>query len=226
MSDAKPVITLPEGRLLWGALFKRDIYKDPKTGAEGKPAYKVQMGISPDGADSLTDAIADALEDKYGPDVANAWIDGKDNVMSPFKEGDDLAAAKEAAGKKGDAYKGLMIFSAETLYNADGQEADGGIEVYDEQVNRVLPASASTVYNGSYGMAAVQIHVYDTTVDVRANGRIVKEKVYKVKFRLKGYQKTRDGDKLASQGGGSVAGAFKPVGRAPEADGGRRRRAA
>lgn len=214
---AKKVIHLtPEGRLINHALFERDIYKDEKTGTEGGPKYKIEMVFDPDqvqGEGTIEDAIIEEGCAFFGDAFEDAYLDGR--VSGPFKDGTEFAADREANGKKGDAYKGKIIMRADSKYNAQGNEDAGGAAVYGPGGGEdpVTVANKSVVYQGCFGIAAVTLHFWKDS-----------RKQMCCKFYLSAFQKTRDGEKLVSSADHGKL--FKPIGRAPgaEGDGGRRRR--
>lgn len=191
------VILLPEGRLINEALFERDVFKSPN-GTEGEPKYKVELAFDPDtveGEGTVEDDLMDAIEDAFGGPA----VDDKATVF-PLLVGDKLAAKREAKGKEGDAYKGMTVIRADTKFNMHGQDAPGGVQVFNEDCEPVIAANRHEIYPGCYGIAAVKISTYTTNQGDAA-----------CKFYLSAFQKTRDGDKLVSSADHSKL--FKPVGR-------------
>lgn len=211
--------TLPESRLINHSLFIRDVYKDPKTGKEGLPRYKVEVAFDPKdvtGEGTIEDAILDTVEAAWGKSAPDDFLDGK--IASPFIEGDRLAAAREEKGKAGDAYKGKLVLRSDTAFNRNGEDADGGAAVFDEAVHPIgiLEQNTSAVYQGCHGVVAVTIACYG---EINARGQDERG----VKLYLVAFQKTRDGEKLMSSQDHSKL--FKPVGRDTGASTTRRRRA-
>lgn len=217
MAEAKretKTLLLPVGRLINESLFERDSYTGPD-GKEGTPSYKIELAFDPkdvQGEGTVEDAILDAGIEKWGPSFEDLYLDGK--IIGPFISGDKLAARRVEKGKEGGAYAGKLVARANTIYNLNGQDAPGGIQVWDEQVKPIGPANRQAVYPGCFGQAAVTIHCY---LDNRGDKAM--------KFYLSAFQKTGDGEKLvASKDTSSL---FKPVGKpAGDADAttGRRRR--
>lgn len=211
-------ITLPVGRLINESLFEKDIFKNQETGQEGTPSYKIEMAFDPDDVtgegNEFEDAIIDCFVSKWGPQIEQDVIDTlenpnfKGNVKLPHLSGDRLAQKREARGKDGDAYKGKIVLRAKTNYNKFGQDAPGGIAVYDEEVKEVEPATRQVIYPGCFGQMAVTLSPYTTSEGDPA-----------VTLYLSAFQKHRDGDRLVSQQDRSSL--FKPVGKA---EGGRRSR--
>lgn len=207
MADAIRVMTA-EGRLINSSLFERDVYKDEK-GRESKPEYRVELAFdSEDDIKELEDAIIDAAIAEWG-DEAEGWYLDDGTIDSPIKDGDELANAREARGKPGEAYRGKFIIRAHTEFNEYGDSASGGIYVAGPDAEKIDFADRGTIYNGCYGVAVVQPSAYSIS------GR------KGVTLYLQGFQKTRDGDPLRGTG---VSGLFKPaMGQGSEGKGRRRR---
>lgn len=207
-------LTLPQGRVINHSLFQRDIYKDER-GNEADPTYKIELAFDPDdllGEGKFEDKIIDVAIAEWGDtqEVEDAVING-DIVW--YKNGDEMAAERKARGKPGDAYEGKLVIRAHTKYNKWGQDAAGGIAVFDEAVEPVEPANGEAiVYRGSFGIAGVTLNPY---VDSKTKKRCVS-------FYLQAFQKTADGEKLAT--GGDNSDLFKPVGRTEGAAPARRSR--
>ena len=206
---------LGEGRVINSSLFEKDTYTGPD-GKEGKPSYKIEMAYPKVEGGPIDDLLArmQAFVDEHFPGASNEDpagildIDGG-KVISSVLDGDVLAANKEKLGKKGDAYKGHWVIRSNTMYNKDGNDAPGGIEVWDEEVQPVTPLDQTKVYNGCHGHVAVTIGSYELT------NNVTKEKLNALKLYLNAFQKTKDGERLASQA--STSSLFKPVGRTPGA---------
>jgi hypothetical protein len=204
-------MSTPEGRLIYEHLWERDGEFDPE-----KPKYRVTIGIPKGECDEIIEAVFNAACDEFGDDV-QLDIDGGP-IASPFKDGDVTSAKRIADGKDGGATAGMWLVTASTAFNAAGDKAAGGVQVYGPDVARIDAANRSEVYPGSYGIFGYTVSTY------------VQPKVKGVNLYLVAYQKTRDGERL---GGGGAASMFKPVGRtAPAGDnvapigGARRRRGA
>ena len=218
MADKKEVIDVvfPVGRVINQSLFVRDIYKDPKTGKEGNPSYKIEMAFNPtdlvsDDEDMtpVEEAMLNAAVATWGPDIEDTFFDG--GVILPFKDGDEMAADREARDKPGDAYKGKLILRSHTQFNKDGEDGPGGIAVWSPEVTEISAVNASEVYNGCYGKMAGTINCYEDSM--RKNQKMIS--VY-----LTAFQKTDDGERLATAKDTSKL--FKAVGRA-ESSGGKRK---
>lgn len=207
------IFLLPEGRLINHALFEKDVYVNPR-GKEGKPLYKVEIALEPDsvtGQDTFEDALINAACDEWGDTAEDLFLDG--TIKTCFKSGDKMAAAREAGGKGGDAYKGKLVLRANTQYNKHGQDAPGGIAVFAPDKSDISIANAQEIYPGCYVQIAVSINPY---IDDDGDKRL--------SCYLCAVQKTRDGEKLITQRDLSTL--FKPVGRTAgaAAEGGRRSR--
>jgi len=200
--------TLPEGRLINHSLFTKDAYVDEK-GREAIPSYKVELVFDPDDLDSVEDMLRAAAVAEWGAGADEEYNEGK--IKDPIKDGDKKAAKRKADGKAGDAYEGKIYLNAHTIFNKSGDDAPGGICVFNEQAEPIEPAMQGDVYCGCWGIAAVTIGAYD----IQGKG---------LTFYLSGFQKTRDGERLSSAS--DVSEMFEPVGRDQEGGtGGRRRRA-
>lgn len=198
--------TLPEARLINSNLFTKDAYNKKAT-----PSYKLEIAIDADSEEyaDLEEAALDAADEYWGPGAG----DDEDLVL-PFISGDKLANKREKRGKPGDAYKGMIVIRANTIYNAEGVDGPGGIQVFDQDAERVEAARQGEIYNGCYGIAAVTWGFYE---DDDGNNAM--------KFYLSAFQKTGEGEKLITAS--DKSGMFKPVARADGSKGeGRRRRRA
>lgn len=208
MAEEKKKHLLPVGRVINESLFEKDAYNEAAT-----PSYKIEMAFDPDdvtGEETIEDELLYALEDAYGAEVWDLFDNGE--IILPLLEGDKLARKREQKGKEGDAYKGKIVIRANTLYNKDGVNGPGGIEVYDESVELMGPANREGIYNGMYGQMAVTIHTY---VDERTGN-------YAAKFFLEAFQKDSDGEKLTAPKNNS--GLFDKKKAAGRAKGGSSRR--
>lgn len=198
MSEAIEIAT-PEGRLINGHLFVKSAYTDPRTQKPGTPYYTLEMAFDPKDIynskdpDALESIVAAAIEEKWGEQV---WDDY--DVRMPFLEGDDLKKRRERKGKEGEAYGGKTVIRAKTIYNKDGEDDVGGIEVYDEAVQPIAAAQKGQIYNGCMGIAVLSINLYEDNAGNPAAG-----------FYLKAFQKTGDGERLRSHSDRS--GMFKPI---------------
>ncbi len=208
--DTKNVMT-PVGRLINQSLFEKEIYTDPQ-GHEGTPQYKVEMIFENGSTDVelLDAAFAAAAVAKWGAGAEDDYYNEK--IISPFKDGDEYAA--EVDNGKRDVYAGHQILRAHTIFNKYGDDAPGGIQVFDEKGEEIDPVDRQQIYRGCYGKAALSIGTYvDSTT--KANALCVY---------LSAWGKTDDGDRIATAADYSEV--FKPVGReAGEGTTKRRRRA-
>ena len=217
-SKGEPIIFVIENvRVINQHFFVKNAFKSEKSEKEGTPRYRGEFAFPQNSEEhgAFIDAMADAVIAKYGENIFLSVIDepmkGKDEVRCPILDGDDLARKREKKQKKGDAYKGQFVFRSDTAFNYEGQDAVGGITVYDEDVKRISMMDKGKVYNGCIGTVKVELGFYE---DNEGNPAC--------KFYLKAFQKTGDGEKLASEQDHSSS--FKAVGRAAPAEGGRRAR--
>ena len=221
MADTKnEIFMLPEALVLVESLLERDVYKDKDTGAEGKPKYKVVLAFDPDtvlGNGTIEEKMADAIAAAYGDATADEWFatPRRADRISPLKDGNEIAKDREANGKEGDASKGKIVLSADSIYNKDGSEGPGGFTVYGPDCRPYNPATHGPLYAGMKGIAAVTLHAYKDYPRKGDRG---------VKCYLAAFQKTGDGPKLQSAASDKST-LFKPVGAGTGAPvEGRRRR--
>lgn len=206
MTEEKVRHLTPVGRLIHESLFEKDQYTTDK-GKDGDPAYKIEVAFDRDdveGEGTLEDALIDAVVAEWGEAAEQQFLDGK--IRSCLIDGDELKARREEKGKSGDAYSGQMVMRASTKFNKHGMDAPGGVQVYDEDVQEIGPATRDQIYPGCY----VQLGVVFSCYDVQGKG---------VKAYLIAVQKTGDGDKLVSQADHSTL--FKAT---PRSEGDRVRR--
>lgn len=202
------VILLPEGRLINSSLFEKDSFE--VNGKMTDPRYKVELAFEPGQLNEVEDKLAEACVFEWGMGADALYDSGQ--IESPIKNGDDMAARREANGKPGDAYKGKDVIRADTKYNKFGQDGPGGVAVFAPDVSEITAANQQEIYAGIFGQAAVTIFPY-----LDAKGKKA------LKFYLSAFQKTRDGERLQSARDFSQV--FKPVGRAAGEPMQRRRRA-
>ena len=194
MSDTtNNAFALPEGRLINGHLFVRSVYKDPK-GREGDPKYSAEL-VFPKPAEgkegvlqNFEDYLYNTLVAHFGADKTEDY-DKKGFIRWPIKDGDQKAARREAAGKPGDAYKGMDIISTSSLFNKDGNPEEGGIDVYDENVENIAPVNKSKVHNGCMGIVAIKAKAYEGTT---GSDPFISCVLY-----LEAFQMTGEGERLA-----------------------------
>lgn len=225
------VFNLPEMLVINEHVFVKSAYVDPKTQTPGTPMYSLELGVPTDDAafGATIDFVADELIKEYGDKIYLSVVDTPINtvdkdgnpthqlVRSPFLNGNNMAKKRADKGKVGDAYKGKFVLRCNTAFNWMGQDADGGIAVYDEDVKRITPFDniksdgSLQIYNGCYGIAKVALSYYDDSDGNPCS-----------KLYLKAFQKTKDGEPLTKAQDHTDS--FKPVGRAAPEEGGRRTR--
>lgn len=214
MADEKKIITLPKGRIINHSLFKLDQYV-PERGEPGEPRYQVEVAFPKNakGEDSLEafmDEIIALANETWAKDIPDGgWLMNVDagpgeafDLISGIQDGDKKAAKREKQGKVGDAYKGMWVVNATTIYDMNGQkQGTAGARVWDENVEPLTPVRSAEVYNGCYAVMAVTLGTYvDSKSDV--NG---------IKVYLSAIQKVDEGDRLTTPQDTSKL--FKPVGR-------------
>ena len=208
MAEEKVRHLTPVGRLIHESLFEKDQYTTDK-GKDGDPAYKIEVAFDRDdveGDGTIEDGIMDAVVAEWGEAAEQQLLDGK--IKTCLIDGEELKARREEKGKNGDAYAGKLVMRASTKFNKHGQDAPGGVQVYDEDVQEIGPATRDQIYPG----CLVQVGLVFSCYDVQGKG---------VKAYLVAVQKVGEGEKLVSQADHSTL--FKPAARS-ESGGGRKSR--
>jgi len=208
---------LVEGRMINGSLFEKDRFDEKST-----PKYKIEIAIPKSDKkqiDSICEELLGHADDTWGAGCGELNIDGG-KIISGLLDGELLKKKREAKDKEGKAYEGMWVLRADTQFNREGQDAPGGIQVWDEDVKPIGPANQGAIWSGCYVSVALTISDYE---DDRSGN-------HGLKFYLDAVQKIGgdpEKDKLASSKDTSTL--FKPVGRtagaATSGEGGRRRRA-
>ena len=193
------VVATPEGRLINESLFEKDKFDEKATAS-----YKMELAIDND-ADfgALEDALYAAAVEEWGEEIVEKEWEA-DEILLPFKDGDKMAVRREEKGKPGDAYKGMTVIRAHTIYNKDGSNGPGGIQVYDMDLSEIGVVNRSAIYPGCYGEAGVTVGCYtDSRTDAHA-----------LMFYLAVFHKTKDcadDERLVTTADYSKL--FKPVGK-------------
>lgn len=208
------VVSFPNGMMVNGSVFEKDQFNDQST-----PSYKIEVAYPKDALDGVIEKLLDAIEQEW-PDIDLDKPEGQLNIdggpiISGILDGDKLAAKREKSGKKGDAYKGKWVVRANTIYNLNGQDAPGGVQVWDADLEPITPANQGQIYPGCIVQMAASIGTYEKETEDGGTRPALK-------FYLQGIQKTGDGERLFSAKDTSVL--FKKVGRAAPAEGGTGRR--
>jgi hypothetical protein len=209
-------IKLPEGRLINHSLFELDTYESPN-GKKGDPRYTIEM-VFPKAAtkeggelDDFMNAIMDGADAKWGK---KEWVLSTDspkdfNLNVALKDGDKYAAKREEAGKKGDAYKGMWILRAHTIFDKNGARfGTNGAQVYDasgdtvDEIGKTL-GNTGRIWQGCYGQLVVTLNFYEDDDGDKCVS------YYMAAFARTGGDEKKD--RLASSA--DLSGAFKPVGR-------------
>lgn len=184
--------TLCECRVINQSLFTKDRFNDRST-----PSYKLEVAI-PDSHEFLAE-----LEDRMCDFADRKWGDGAgddEDLVLPFIDGGKLKKKREKRGKDGSAYEGMTVLRMNTIYNKDGVDGPGGIQVFDADAEEISPSRQGEIYPGCYGIPAVTLSGYE---DDDGNNAL---KLYLVAF-----QKTADGEKLVRAADRSTM--FRPVAR-------------
>ena len=192
-TNESTAFALPEGRLINGHLFVRSVYKDDK-GREGDPKYSAEIAFPSVDDNSVLGPFEDylwgVLCDHFGEEKVKTY-EKNGFLRWPIKDGNKKAARREANNKPGEAYKDKDVVSASTLFNKDGDAAEGGIDVYDVNVEDIAPVNKSKVYNGCLGVMAVKAKGYEGTTD--GDDPFISCVLY-----LEAFQMTGEGERLAA----------------------------
>jgi hypothetical protein len=213
MSTKEPaeVIVLPRGRLIHHHFFERDQFNE-----QSAPRYTAEVAYNRGELDDLFDKCLDF--------AVATWGEGADaedaELILPIKNGDDMAAKRETEGKPGDVYVGKDVIRANTIFNKDGDRADGGILVYAPNgKDKIGIVNRDEVYNGCAVILGITLSSYTTQDGKNA-----------ITFYLSAVQKADEGERINT--GSNHDQLFqdqKPVGRQNSESkveaGGRRRRA-
>ena len=186
---------LPVGRVINHSLFRKEQFNEKAT-----PSYKIELAFDKGELDDFHNQCLDYANETWGAGA-------EDSVIIPIKDGDEMAAKRKKDGKPGDAYAGKDVIRANTIYNKDGDDGDGGVQVLNVDVSPIGPANASEIYLGCLGIAAVTFGNYQD----QATGNNA------ITLYLAAFQKTADGERLVTAK--DYSGLFKPVGRVPMAEG-------
>jgi hypothetical protein len=195
-----------EGRMINGSPWEKDRFNEKST-----PSYKIEVAFPAGGPEDekLWAALCSYAEGKWGPEGVADLENGA--IANPLLDGDKLAQKRERKGKKGDAYRGMVVVRANTVFNHEGNDAPGGIAVFNEDAERIDfmdSAGKSSLYNGCMVRVAATIASYEGD---DGDG---------LKFYLSAVQKIGEGERLVSM---REYDAFKPTGR--KSGGERRERA-
>jgi len=178
-------------------------YKDPKTGKEkGNPRFGGLVLVDAEDIKPFKEAARAAAMKKHKTTKDVSW---------PFKDGDKMAEKRERKGKKGDIYKGKVVFSVKA-YPPDEENASG----FDPEENifvvkkgQLLNAQPKDMYSGMKGCIIVAFAGNFRSVEEEDEDGD-KQTVEKpnVSAYLRGFVKTEDGTRI---GGGSSRQAFSGV---------------
>ncbi len=195
-------ITLPEGRVINQSLFTKDQFNDKAT-----PSYKIEVAFDKGALNDLFNACLDCAVEKWGEGA-----DEDDDLIIPILDGNVLAAKREKKGKVGDVYKDKDVIRANTIFNANGDDAPGGAAVYGPELEVIGMAQMGEVFRGCYGYVAVTLAPYISEGNHGEPDRNA------ITLYLTAFQKTRgDKDDLIA-GSADHSTLFKAVGRADMAE--------
>jgi len=177
--EPNPAIVLPEGRLINHSLFVKDQFNEA-----AKASYKVELAFPKGELNDFYNQCIDAAVLKWGADAE------KDKSMIiPIKDGDAMAAKREADGKSGDVYKGMEVIRANTIYNKHGEDGPGGAQVYGPDIKEIEAVNQDEIYRGCYGKLALVVGTYtDSSTGAKA-----------LTFYITAFQKTKDGERVVAK---------------------------
>lgn len=181
MSEPMKTFTLPAGRVINHSLFSKDKFNEA-----AKAKYNVEIAYPKGTLDAFNDFMLDVATDIWGKGA-----DEDDDLVLPIKDGDEMAAKKAENGKQGDAYEGMDVIRASTTFNANGDDAEGGVKVLDLDAKSLIsPLEQDKVYRGCMMRAAVTVGTYTQNV-TGFNA---------MNLYLKAVQKVGEGDRLGGDG--------------------------
>ena len=96
----------------------------------------------------------------------------------------------------------MEVINASTIYNGEGDDDSGGVQVYDGDLDEIDVSRKREVYNGCIGAMSVKFVPYDTDGD----GENIGITCYLTAFQLRG-----EGERLSSSSDHSTL--FEKVGR-------------
>lgn len=210
MAQKKEAVRLlsPVGRLINNSLFEKDVYKDERGKEAAEPSYKVELAFDDTGEfKAFEDQIVAVATAEWGDGAADQYFEGV--IRAPIQDGNDLAKKREAKGKKGDAYAGKLVLRASSIFNREGNNAAGGVNVCGPDAKALDFAERGRVYNGCYGKVSVTVQPY--LIDGRKG----------IKLYLNGFQLVKDGDRIR---GIDLSNMFSPMMGTASEDKGRKRR--
>ena len=154
--------TLPEARMINASLFARDIFKDPKSGKEGDPEFKIELAFDPadlKGEGTIEDEVINVACDEWGDDAEKDVLEGR---IFWYRDGDDMAEDRDSRGKPGDAYRGKLVLRAHSKYDSAGNEDGAGrIDIYDENGEYIETVNKDLIWNGCTVQVAVTLKAYE-----------------------------------------------------------------
>lgn len=177
----KKVIVFPEGRLINQSLFQKDTFDE-----KAVPSYKVEIAFDREALDAVEDALAEEAIAKWGAGADRDYFESR--IISPVLDGDKLARRREEKDKPGDSYKDKDVVRAHTIFNCQGQDGPGGIQVFGPDAEEITVVRSNEVYPGCYGKMAATIGTYTES----------RTGEHALMFYLCAFQKTRDGEPLIS----------------------------
>ena len=155
----------PLGLLLVENMFKRDEYTPEK--GEPKKQYQALMAFDyDDDYRAFEEIILDAVADEWGEAAvaeAEKTLDGgtgKGTVQFGVFDGDFYAKKYDWPEKTAAAMAGKAVVSFTTIWNADGQKDEGGIEVVGPDLQIIDFANRKSVFSGCYGKVSYSLDPY------------------------------------------------------------------
>lgn len=160
--------------VLFEQLLEPKPFKDPKTEKEkGDPYYQITVLIDADKVEPFKKAAAVAAKKKFGDKSFS-------EIVFPFKDGDKIAAEREAAGKPAEVYRGRVLLRAKAFPD----RFDPVHNVLKVEKGMLVAASQSDLYGGMFGLVEIAFAGND-------NGGSDRISAY-----LRGFVKTKDGERI------------------------------
>lgn len=194
--EAQEPFLSPEGRLIHHSLFTKDQFND-----SASPSYKIELAIPADspGLDGFYNKLYEFADATWGSNYS------EEDLVLPIKDGNAMAAKRERNGKSGDAYKDMLVIRPNTQFNGKGENAPGGVQVFNDEGIEIEVINRGIIYPGCMGYVGLTIGSYESE-NQQTGTSFPALTLYMTAF-----MKSNEGDKLVAQRDNSKL--FAPVGR-------------
>ena len=148
------VVMTEPGILYKEHVWRRQAYRDPASGQESAPVYRIELALDTAAAKPLFHEVIPLAAKGLGTDDEGARQAIKSGMTQPLKKGDDLLVQANHASFS-DVLAGKWVLRAKTPFNAEREREEGGIAVYDQggqrlydetQVHAGVKARATVVF--------------------------------------------------------------------------------